>query len=595
MHLPVFKAGLIGLSALFALVAAIAVFLYSSETQPAEAATYAPVSAVKFCNALPNDFPSSKPGNDADLLGPLPPPAGGCTEPGTIPASTASNITVEFTVAAGQSNFGSSVITNTPGTVSAVPVGHKVGGLRSDVTLGLLNSTCSSALVAEFVLFSSATTGAPFTVQAEGTADRWSNLVDDDASGGVAGDELANSDSTFVTSNLNIYESLFTPTGGSYIPPLARYTGATKVPSGTGDWQLLSFFQVSAGALDAFKNTAADTPHIFGRTSHAPTSGTLSLSILNDPTAVNISVSPIHDFCTPLIVKTMLLGTTPGGATRYTTPAAGTAGISNFSYGQRDDDNDGLENAFDTCPTIANAFTDGDSDGIDGNCDPSVGNTGLGDHDADGYFNRQDNCPLIANGGPNGTAVGDPNQLDSETGEDYDTAAPDGGPINDSIGDVCDPNVLTSNNEGAFVQAYNFVPKCIGGGDGDGDGYCAGQDVDDASAGTRGFASNAGMDQEFADIADPHGDGQGGNLEVYHGTDPLLRCDPTPSGLSDTWPFDLIASNSITIQDVLALKPVFGVSPFLIAHARYDFIPSKSITIQDVLALKPVFGKNCNP
>ena len=579
MHLPVMRTGLVGLTALIALVAAFAAVLYSGSGNNAEAATYTPTSAVKMCNALAADFPSSIPANDADLLGN---PA--CAD--VLTASANTNFTVTFSVPGGDSNFGSSVITNVPGTTAVdagIPDGQKVGGLRSDVTLSLLNGPCGTALVAEFVLYDSETTGAATAVQAEGTTNRWSDIVTD-----ANLDEIGDSTSTAITTNLNIYETLFTPTGGAYIPPSARYTGLTRVPSG-GDWQLLSFFQVSAGALDAFNN-ASDSPHTFARVSHAPTTGNLSLSILNDPTATLTSVSPIHDFCAPLIVQTMLLGMTPGGSVRYTTPTAGTMGVSNFSYGQRDLDGDGLENAFDTCAAAANTGTDTDGDGIDNVCDPTVGtNTGLGDHDSDGFANRQDNCPLVANGVPL--------QTDAEvsTANVYTSVAPDGGSKSDSIGDACETDDLVAN--GAFVEAYNLAVKCIGATDADGDGYCAAQDVDDAVFATKGFAVNGGIDSEYKfGAGGGQGDKVGGNWEVYLGSDPLKRCGFTAGGQvwSENWPYDLVENNAVNISDELALKPVFsGTVPAVDKH--FDIVPNKAVNISDVLALKPVFSSSCTP
>jgi hypothetical protein len=335
-----------------------------------------------------------------------------------------------------------------------------------------------------------------------------------------------------------------------------------------------------------------DEPHQFGRVSHAPTTGNLSVSILNDPTATAIAISPIHDFCTPLVVNTMLLGTAVGGGTRYLTPTAGTAGINFFSYGQRDADGDGKENAFDTCPVTVNTNLDSDTDGIDNACDP--GAPGGTDADADGYANRQDNCPLVSNN-PNTDTEGNP-------ATSYLAVAPDGGPKGDSIGDACDGSALSN---GAFVEDFTIVYKCIAGTDADSDGICSGQDVNDAvsclpvcDAG-EGHASNPGTDAEYKDgsgTQGDHGDGMGGNVEVYLGTDPLAKCGFTAGGDPDskTWAYDLVESNSINISDVLALKPVFsGTVPAV--SARYDLVPSKSINISDVLALKPIFSKACTP
>jgi hypothetical protein len=93
----------------------------------------------------------------------------------------------------------------------------------------------------------------------------------------------------------------------------------------------------------------------------------------------------------------------------------------------------------------------------------------------------------------------------------------------------------------------------------------------------------------------PFGDKGGANLEKYLGTDPLKSCNKTSTSndeASDAWHADLNDSGAVSIQDVLALKPVFNqaVPP---ASPRYDIVPSKTITVQDVLALKPVFNTRC--
>ncbi len=606
MHLPVpFKVGLISVSALFALVAALAVFLNSGGS-PAEAADYDPTATSRFCNTLAADFPSSIGPNDADLAGN---PA--CIQ-GPIPANAARNFTVVFTVDAGDSNVGSSVVTNVPGTTSAdaaIIDGSKVGGLRSDIMVSLLNGPCATNLIAEFVLYDSSTLGNQ-AVNDEGTVDRWNaaptDIIDDNgvpAGTGTANDGIADSDSPFVTNNLSIYHDLFTTSLGAEVVPRARYTGATRVPS-NGDWQLLSFFHVTPPALGVFNNDD-DRGHLFSRIKGAGLPNTVSLAVLNDPTAYQIAISPIHDFCTPLVVKTMLLGTTPGGQVRYLTPAAGTMVIANFSYGQRDADNDGFVNSTDNCPLANNPNqADADGDGIGDACDQTPNmNLGLGDADGDGFVNRQDNCPQ----NPNGPLAAPPDQeqVELEIIGFYSFAAPDGGPLGDGIGDECDPDPATANNEGSFVEKYHFANPasdgtvfCIGGTDADNDGYCSGQDLDDGNSSLKGFGSNDGMDVEYkSGSGGGVGDGMGGNHEVYIGTDPLARC-AVGSGASPAWPYDLVMSASaptaINISDVLALKPFFGTSvpP---TSVRFDLVPSKAINISDVLALKPELGKSCTP
>jgi hypothetical protein len=87
-------------------------------------------------------------------------------------------------------------------------------------------------------------------------------------------------------------------------------------------------------------------------------------------------------------------------------------------------------------------------------------------------------------------------------------------------------------------------------------------------------------------------DGFTSSHEGLLGTDPNDACGFIAGGInpSETWPPDFIPTNTITIQDVLALKPVFGGS-----SARHDLVTSGTITIQDVLAIKPYFGKMCVP
>jgi lysophospholipase L1-like esterase len=93
--------------------------------------------------------------------------------------------------------------------------------------------------------------------------------------------------------------------------------------------------------------------------------------------------------------------------------------------------------------------------------------------------------------------------------------------------------------------------------------------------------------------ADDDCDGYATAHELNLGTEPADACGFTAGGTtpSENWPPDLVPTNTITIQDVLAMKPVFnGVSP------RLDFVPSGgTVTIQDVLSLKPFFNKTCTP
>ena len=746
MYLPVLRTGIAGLTALFLLAAAMAVF-FSSGPNTAQAATYNPTAGYKFCNGLAADFPENLAYDDPDLVGN---PA--CTDPNPIMLNTAYDITARLLVPAGNSNFGSAVFTAVDSTFqisgdAAISDGAKVGGLSSIVNLGLLGGACVTELTVEFVLYDSTTTAGATNPLAEGTANRNRSLVTDyeegtangvinasddgfvdgyqvidggvdinrdgavsaadngslrgktvtaggvdfNGVGGVTGDddgvmlgagspsalstdvtvlngsvdgvgdELGNADSPFVTNKVGFYNVLFDPdadwpggpgdgTGLPSVAPLARYTGMARVPQVTGDWQLLTFFQFGAGSLKQFAADPDNRPHSFAREFRdlgaTPNDAIVSLSILNDPTATLTSPSPIVDFCAPLDVQTMLKGTASSGQVRGKTPVAGsTHMITSWSYGQRDADNDGKENAFDTCPVTANSGTDADpggADGIDDACDggvgyPSSGNFSQGDVDGDGFNNRQDNCPQTPNGGAA--------QKNSEIQTTYISSAADGGEKTDSIGDICDgaiqtacvmtppggnnsntvdddgdtvvndgcpggpgtsgPNAESSTKgdnptgtgnplttQGGYAEKMIFIPKCIENSDtdGDNDGYCAANDINDGNPAIRGYSVNRGPDTDG--IGPGGGDKFGAAEELYIGTDYYDEC-----GGNSTWPANIVdaGENIVDISDVLALKPVFNATVTTVAAARNDLVPSLLIDISDVLALKPVFNATCTP
>lgn len=91
-------------------------------------------------------------------------------------------------------------------------------------------------------------------------------------------------------------------------------------------------------------------------------------------------------------------------------------------------------------------------------------------------------------------------------------------------------------------------------------------------------------------------DGFTSGAETTITTDPGDACGFSAGGVtpSETWPPDLVPTNSVNVSDVLALKPVFGtaVPP---TSQRLDVTPSGGINVSDVLALKPFFGKSCTP
>lgn len=116
---------------------------------------------------------------------------------------------------------------------------------------------------------------------------------------------------------------------------------------------------------------------------------------------------------------------------------------------------------------------DADGDGIPAGCDDN-NSTPSDDVDGDGFKNTQDNCPQVAN----------PGQVESERDVPYATAAPDGGPSTDGIGDACDGVAVPGNPsgkgsktvaDGLYNATFHVTPICFASGiDTDGDGWCDG-------------------------------------------------------------------------------------------------------------------------
>ena len=199
--------------------------------------------------------------------------------------------------------------------------------------------------------------------------------------------------------------------------------------------------------------------------------------------------------------------TTPNecGSARSTNPAtAQRVRFYEYTVSQRDYDNDGHENALDTCPYHPNASWnprnfnvssggDGDSDGLPDACDPApaVSNS---DQDGDGWQNRIDNCPTITNAAPDGGGGTTPNAFQFDQDISAGVSVPDGGPRSDSIGPACDvagnscggcPALTPTGANGHYHAAYATQTICIGGAtsacsatvDDDGDGVVNARDT----------------------------------------------------------------------------------------------------------------------
>jgi hypothetical protein len=332
----------------------------------------------------------------------------------------------------------------------------------------------------------------------------------------------------------------------------------------------------------------------------------------------------------------MLLGNTvPSGTVRASTPPGGTGlggthMVLNYTYSLRDLYNDGFENAFDTCPKVANVddaktFAGDDGDMLDPACDPNplVNEAGgpiqcpgqflaqnqPGDIDGDCFTNAQDNCPQVQNGRKAENAAWD-NQRDGESFVPYATAAPDGGPKTDAIGDACDTGsaTFTQNGVSTTVNLSPTVanghwhnrgvinPVCIGGVDADGDGWC--------SSTTGEIDSDANRTPPLdPTLTVPNADGDSGSvwIETALGTDDTKPCNQTATANDeplDAWSTDFDDNLITDIFDVSAMAPpvFFSAKPSPTYSARLDLDANGIVDIFDVSALAPpVFFSTCTP
>ncbi len=354
------------------------------------------------------------------------------------------------------------------------------------------------------------------------------------------------------------------------------------------------------------------------------------------------------------------------GLVRYRNPvAAGTRLFAAFHLSRRDVDGDGIENEFDSCPYNANADGDPritagpDTDMLDSACDPAPGGTSAnedGDVAPNGaaWMNAGDNCPAAANptndeaeyyqpryvrqprGGPLADGLGDAcdtpesgGQCANAIDDDADTLLNDGCPVVGAAESGClnsaDDDADTWVNDGcpssdrvangAYYARFTLLPKCVGGTDADGDGWCSQATTFAYGAGTVGLSDpndanatltpehyaltfrfpisasgasgsppparqpaqvcNDGIDNDWdalmdvndagckppnalaALTVDTDGDGYSDEAEVWTGTDALGRCEKVGPSVSTDWPADLtdaagFSRDKVNISDLAA-------------------------------------------
>ena len=452
-------------------------------------------------------------------------------------SSTASeadaDLTTVLTIPDGSYNFGS-VVTSSPSSfVDAGPTncnvavgsqsalcGEVAATLNSLTRLGLANQACSSSFVVPFTMLN-ATVDITNTISPLPQADAggggiletmWTD-TGDAPTADVPPTSPGPAEADGLPAHINMYpdylNTIFTPDGGSAMTPHARYAGAVIVASSI---VTLDFVVFEPGALQL----EFSPPHPFADLD--PSFGYSSVVVLNDPTQP-ASPSSITDFCTSLASTTVTFGEYKDNECRGDTssPCDSAGGINDPVIGASlgvdrarnvvatvggrtvlytglaqslpDLDGDNIENSFDTCPYTVNidgdprATSGPDGDMLDSACDPTPNfNTDNGNHDGDqtgspgrAWSNAGDNCPLASNGG--GTPQVNTDSTNAVTDRQ---STPRGGPKGDAIGDVCDNN--PNKTDGRFFTVLSVVAICIGGTDGDLDGYCAADDPDDGNA-----------------------------------------------------------------------------------------------------------------
>jgi hypothetical protein len=593
---------------------------------------FEPTAGFKLCNDL-----------RANFVGPAPLQGGGgaCAENDTQAAKP--DLTLDFDLPRGHLNVAAEAFVFTLSgefaiaADSEIPDATLVGGASAQAELGLLNGPCNSTVQSEFILYE-ATTDIDESIDVAPHA--VAILIED---GTDTYEGKGDSSSPLVSRYPGFNNRFFDPDGTgdwtagySPVPPHSRYVGATKIQD---EWQLLQVFVFQPGALKAaFDANPANSTHPFSRL-HSTLGWTMVL-LLNDSAGYSSFPSAVNDWCSSLSLTGMLLGRVDVDGNgvpdtdRLTSPATaggidgeGTHLAQLYTLSIRDADGDGIDNSLDTCPYVANqedpwSTNAPDYDGLDSACDPSPtvasppatppdyvdndsdtlvdedpvngydddGDTavdedgncrataGLPDQDQDCYPDRQDNCPLVSN----------PGQTEGELSQPRNSAAPDGGPRNDHIGNSCDSQPTVAN--GRFFHAFDSDAFCINdtpGADGDGDGWChitAGADPNDNAPNITG-RKNQNADGYL--FPGQPGHGHPNYTEVWMQTDPLADC-PEVIGKHDAWPPDFTKNRQVNSGDTIA---GFGQGQMLTQEGdpnyrrRSDADANRQVNVGDLLLL----------
>lgn len=161
--------------------------------------------------------------------------------------------------------------------------------------------------------------------------------------------------------------------------------------------------------------------------------------------------------------------------------------------------------------------------------------------------------------------------------------------LSDGTGTTIQP----ADANGFYTGPINGATVVVGGG-------CADLDGDGISDSEDNCPAWYNPDQSLPPWHVPPGDadcdGFDDSTEDYLGTLPDRQCPETSTvddEEPDAWPPDFNDDQTVSISDVLALKPVFNhdVPP---VSQRYDLSTDGTISISDVLMLKPYFNLSCS-